>query len=270
MREKFSDFHIHSHYSDGVLSPIEIVDRYEKNGYKIISITDHDTILGSQIAYEYARDREIDVISGIEMSTISNEGYEVHILGYYIDYFSKALNSAISLLDSYRNERNEALAKELNELGYEISTEEVRGLNKGRFVGKPNIARLLMKKGYINSVEEAFDVIFKREEIKSIKKKVFRTEDAINVIHEAGGIAILAHPMEMISKNEEREEFQKRLNIFLNEMIEMRVDGIECFHPSASDDDSKMLREYAILNNLIITGGSDFHSDSDRRFKDEN
>ncbi len=264
------DFHIHSNFSDGVLSPSEIVDRYERRGFKFISITDHDNTKGSEKAFKYAINKNIKVIPGIELSTKSTEGYEVHILGYYINYSSEALNSAIKIMDMYRNQRNIRLIKELNNRGYDVTHEEINKLNEGRFIGKPVIARILVKKGYVSSVEEAFRNIFNKIKTDNVKKKVFSTEEAIKLIKDAGGIAVLAHPMELIEKGEDKSIFTERLKFFLNKMLEMDIDGIECFHPSANIEDEKMLREYAAEHKLIITGGSDFHSDNDRRFKYEN
>lgn len=270
MHDRYYDFHIHSNFSDGVLSPEEIVDRYEENGYKIISITDHDNIGGSKIAFNYALNKNIGVVPGIELSTLSKERYEIHILGYYIDYQSTVLNSAISVMDRYRYYRNLKLLRELNLMGYDVTMDELNNLNEGRFIGKPVIARLLVQKGYAFSVEDVFRKIFTKIKSDKIKKKVFNTESAVKLIHDAGGIAVLAHPMELKEKHEDKLGFEVRLRAFFDEVLEMGIDGIECYHPSADKSDEKMLKEYTIANNLIITGGSDFHSDNDRRFKHEN
>lgn len=270
MQDRYYDFHIHSNFSDGVLSPKEIVDRYEKRGFEIISITDHDNIRGSLNAFNYARNKKIKVIPGIEFSTKSLEGYEVHILGYYIDYSNEALNLAIKIMDTYRNQRNLRLISELNKMGYDITLDEVNELNEGRYIGKPVIARLLVIKGYIDSVDDAFKTIFNKIKTGNVKKKVFDTVKAIEIIHNAGGIAVVAHPMELMKKDEDRSKFIERLKAFLDSVREMGIDGIECFHPSAKRTDEEMLKEYAKAHKLIITGGSDFHSDSDRRFKHEN
>lgn len=270
MPDRLYDFHIHSNFSDGVLDPEEIVDRYEKRGFKFISITDHDNIRGSEKAFNYAKGKSIKVVPGIELSTRSIEGYEVHVLGYYIDYLSKPLNSAIKVIEIYRNQRNLRLISELNKMGYDISFDEVRELNEGRFIGKPVIARVLVKKGYIASVEEAFKTIFNKVKKGNIKKKVFDTDRAVRLIHEAGGIAVIAHPMELREKDEDKKKFIKRLEDFLDRLCDFGIDGVECFHPSADRYDEEMLKSYAIAHNLIITGGSDFHSDNDRRFKHEN
>lgn len=155
-------------------------------------------------------------------------------------------------------------------MGYDITMNELNNLNEGRFIGKPVIARLLVKKGYAFSVEDVFRKIFVKIKPDKIKKKVFNTESAIKLIHDAGGIAVLAHPMELKEKCEDKLDFEIRLRAFLDEMIEMGIDGIECYHPSADKNDEKMLKEYTKANYLIITGGSDFHSDHDRRFKHEN
>lgn len=264
------DYHIHTNYSDGVLSPEQIVDRYIKRGFEAISVTDHDNIDGSRIAFEYARDKNIKIIPGIEISTVNSYGYEIHVLGYYIDYDSEDLINSINLMDKWRNERNDRLIAALNKTGYEVSVAELYELNSGRFIGKPTVARLLVNKGYISSVDEAFLTVFKKLEIGHIKKKAFHTDEAIKLIHKAGGKAVFAHPMELKQKEESKDEFKVRLLDLLGEMRLDGIDGIECFHPSATNEEEGWLEKYSNLNKLIITGGSDFHSDEDRRFKYEN
>lgn len=266
MHHKDTDYHIHTTYSDGALTPEQIVDRYISNGYSGIAVTDHDTIEGSAAAFRYAADKPINVIPGIEISTHDEEWNTIHILGYNFDYESRELADAIAKVKRWRTERNEKLLKALNKMGYEVSMDDAMEINEGRFMGKPTIAEVLVRKGYIKSVGEAFDNLYKRPEIKNIWKETLGTWEAIDVIHKAGGIAVFAHPMEVMKKDESEEAFAVRLKALLKKMIEHGIDGIECYHPSADASQSEKLEAFAKSNGLIVSGGSDFHSDAQRRY----
>ena len=267
IRDSFEglDYHIHTNHSDGVLNPKQIVDRYIERGYRQIAITDHDTISGSWVAYFYSLKKDIEIIPGIEFSTKDNEGREIHILGYGIEYTNRILNEAINQMSAWRDERNRKLFSALNELGYDVTEDEVRRVNGGLFIGKPVIARVLIEKGYVDNIEHAFEEIFKGDDLKHIKTEVYPAKTAIDIIHLSGGLAVWAHPFELREEGESEEEFIPKLYSMLDRMMAWGIDGIECVHPSANADHQEMLAEFAKSNNLVITAGSDFHSDDTRR-----
>jgi len=254
------DMHIHTAFSDGVLEPEDICKKWAEDGYKIIAITDHDGIGGSQIGVKIAPEYGLELIPGIEFDSMDALGKEIHILGYGIDFNNEVLQAALEQSSKWRDERNEEMLAVLREIGYDITDEEIYAVNQGRFVGKPTFARVLVKQGYAESVSEVFDVILKKDErLTSVMKRAMQSKEIIDIIHAAGGIAIMAHPMEQKRRSESQEEFRPRLVTILDKFVEYGVDGFECWHPSASEENSVFLQEYADAHGLLKTRGSDFH-----------
>lgn len=265
MSDLKKDLHIHTCYSDGALTPAEVVDRWQAEGYQLIAITDHDGIEGSMIGMDYALGKGIRFIPGIEFDSEDPLGKDMHILGYGFDYNSREMRVVLRDVMLKRARRNDALMSALNNLGYEITLDDIGRINDGRYVGKPTFARILKNKGYIDNPQKAFTSIFRDPSIRYITKETFSSKDIIDVIHAAGGLAFFAHPMEQRHLDESFEEFRPRLYQLLERMKEYGIDGIECYHPSASEEQSQLLKEYAEANGLLISRGSDFHSDSGKR-----
>lgn len=264
----WKDYHIHSCFSDGELTPEQIVDRWSENGYKSIAITDHDGIEGSLIAYNYARANrpEIQVIPGIEFDSTDELSRQLHILGYGMDYENPKLKATLSSVLLNRAKRNDELIRIINELGYKVSIDELIAVNDGRFVGKPTIARVLVNKGYFSSISEVFDKLLDvHPAIRQVRKQALSSKEVVKVIHAAGGIAVMAHPMELLGKGEQLEDFLPRLVEIMGRLVSYGIDGIECYHPSATDSESRWLCACAEKNGLVITSGSDFHSDQNIR-----
>lgn len=259
------DYHIHTYFSDGDMSPEELVDRYIDRGYTEIAITDHDEIEGSLMALWYSFGKDISVVPGIELSTRDEHGNTIHMLGYGINYSCPELRSAISKIRLWRAERNDRLLAKLNEMGYDITIDELFSVNDGRFIGKPTFAKLLVRRGAAEDEDAVFKNFFSREEFRGLSKRTLSTNEAIELIHSAGGNAVFAHPMELRRKGEAADDFYERVRNLIDEMIENGLDGIECYHPSATMIEAEMLRNIARFNNLYVTKGSDFHSDSVRR-----
>ena len=259
------DLHIHTYYSDGKLSPQQMVDRRIEEGYELMSITDHDGVDGSLIGSEYAKDKNITFVRGIEFDSTDPLASELHILGYGYDETVPEMNDALKSIRLERAKRNDRFMAELNDMGYDISLDDVGAVNEGRYIGKPTFAVVLEQKGYLNNYHEAFETIFKDPRLSSIKKVTYATKDVIDVIHAAGGIAVLAHPMEQRKLNESWEDFEPRLRKLLDRMVEYGIDGIECYHPSANENQSAYLKKYADEHDLLITKGSDFHTDFPKR-----
>lgn len=259
------DLHIHTCHSDGELTPEQVIDRWMDEGYKVISITDHDGIEGTLIGAEYAKTRDIEFIPGIEFDSEDPLSDEIHMLGYGFDHTQPDFNENITDMLGKRDERNRIMLEALNKRGYGITDEDVRSINGGRYVGKPTFAKILYNKGFISRMQDAFSGIFKEPDIRSIKKETFPAGFVIWLIHEAGGIAVMAHPMEQRHRGEPWSEFKPRLIEILDKMRRFGVDGIEVYHPSADEQQSEMLRQYAEEHGLIMTRGSDFHSDKHSR-----
>ncbi len=261
------DLHIHSTYSDGELDPCAIVDRWKKEGYTRIAITDHDGIKGSLEAYQYAKSIEgIELIPGAEFDSSNELGKKLHILAYDFDYQSRILNDTVDTLRAWREERNNNMLKTLNQAGYELSLEDVAYGTRGEYLLKPHFAKALVRKGYASSVQEVFERIFEDKcNMGRFEKKTMNSAEIVKVIHEAGGKAVLAHPMEQLRADEQREDFYPRLRKLLDCFREYGIDGIECNHPSANADDRALLIDYADKYGLLKTTGSDFHGDNMRR-----
>lgn len=256
------DLHIHSYYSDGDMSPEEIVDKWERDGYKAISVTDHDGIEGSIVAVKYAENKSIEVVPGIEFDSDDLLGTKLHILGYGIDYEADSIKEKLGLINKWRDERNSKLLKAIAEHGYELSDEEIYEVNGGRFIGKPTFARALVNKGAFSSVDDVFKGLMREiDEENKFHKQTLSSREVVEAIHDAGGVAVLAHPIEQKKRGETYEEFLPRLINLLDTFVEYGIDGIECYHPSASEEQSRFLVSYAVNHGLIITKGSDFHSD---------
>lgn len=259
------DLHLHTYYSDGALSPEEVIGRWAADGYELIAITDHDGIEGSASGMEFAREKGITMIPGIEFDSVDPLGRDMHILGYGLDYESPVLCEALDNILLERAARNEAMLSELNRMGFVITRDEIISVNDGRFIGKPTFAYVMAKKGYIESPQEAFNTVFREPEIRRIRKKTLTSQAVIELIHAAGGLAVLAHPMEQRHLDETYNQFLERLFPILDKMKSYGVDGVECYHPSADDVQAETLRKYARDNGLIVTKGSDFHTFANRR-----
>ncbi len=244
-----ADMHIHTTESDGLLTPSEVVNWANKKKIKVISITDHDTINGISIAKKESKliDNLI-VIPGIEFSChIGNE--EIHILGYFIDYNSENLKKVCKKIKGSRFDRSKKIIKKLQHMGINISVEDVKKEIKSDYIGRPHIARVLKKKGYINTVEEAFDKYIGNTAPAYVRRYKLTIEEAVGLIKDAGGISVLAHPG-LINNN----------YIDISKIFEQYdIDGIEVYHSKHNKSDITRFNYIANKLNLLVTGGSDCH-----------
>lgn len=281
------DYHFHSTFSDGSKRPTELVKWYKNNGYDEIALTDHDGIDGIKEAKIAGEALGIQVISGVEISTdlyadFSEKPLDVHLLGYRFDEENQELIAKLSELKKFRADRNDRLIEKLNEMGYEISYEDIlnsSNWSNQNYIGKPNIADALVYKGYIKNRIEAFEPgkFLESPEIKGIKKEKLHIDDAIMLIRNAGGIPVIAHPMEIYqrekyfvdgikgheryrqNKDYGKEKFFEWLFEELKLLKKKGLGGLECYHPSATEDDSSKLVSVAEKLKLHITSGSDYH-----------
>ncbi|QHI71910.1 PHP domain-containing protein [Aminipila terrae] len=188
------DYHLHTYYSDGSMSPTEIVRRAKDLEYTEIAITDHDGIDGVKEAQIAGNALEIKVISGIELSTALkgqdfSEEINLHILGYRIDIKNKELNAELENIKENRHRRNEKLLAVLKDMGYELSQEDLHLNEEQDYIGKPVIARAMLKRGYIQDAKEAFEPgkFLESPEAKAVKKDKISAQKAIELISGAGG-----------------------------------------------------------------------------------
>ena len=234
--------------SDGGLSPSKLIDRVKYAGIPVCAVTDHDTILGVDEAVKRGRRVGVEVIRGVELSTYDTREY--HILGYGMaldDNFKKGLKDAKNM----RDERNRKIISKLCDLGIQV---ELKELGKGSVKGRLHIAKLLVKKGYAISVNEAFDKYLGSGGSAYVQSERFKPIDAIKLIRASGGIPVLAHPGRFIDE----EPFEDYLRV----LVDSGLGGIEVYYPSHTIEDRLNYSELANKYGLIKTGGSDFHSDT--------
>ncbi len=258
--KNFVDFHVHTHYSDGEDSPAKVIDLAMAAELKSIAITDHGTVKGITEASEHSRGR-IEVIPGIELSCDEPllDVVDIHILGLFIDPRNKFLERWIQEAKEKSKAHKEAIIKKLNSLGFAITFAEAAMFTKGE-VGRPHIAKALLTKypRHFSSVRHIFDE-YLIEGKKAYVPANHRTtmEPVIQLIHRAGGIAILAHPGYF-----DKAKFKKVIALF----VKQGGDGIEAYYvydklrfPSSSSQINQFFRSLAQKRGLTVSGGSDYH-----------
>ena len=236
---------MHTTYSDGALSPVQLVDKAKERGLDIISITDHDSFNGIEEAMHYGKEVGIEVIPGVELST-DIEDKEVHLLGYFVDYKSEELCKYLNFFREERFYRAGRIVKKLNILGLDISLEDVLEEAQNSALGRPHIASVLLKKGYIRNFYEAFERYIGDHGPAYERKIHVSPQSALKLISDSGGLSFIAHPANM----------KESIITFL---IKAGVDGIEVLHPSHSQFQIKFYKGIVSQYCLLESGGSDFH-----------
>ena len=248
---------MHSYYSDGTMKPTDLVRMYKEKEYDIIALTDHDGVDGISEAVIAGEALKIKVIPGIEFSTgydFDERELELHLLGYHIDIENQPLRERLKEIRKDRDVRNEKLLAYLNGLGYELTREDLLQRPGQTYVGKPNFARAIARKGY--EIENLWEVL---DTVKKDKISIFK---AMELIKGAGGMSVLAHPMKTKNLAELRSDaFWDALERILRDLKKHGLKGLECFHPSATEEDSLRLVNLAGKYHLHITEGSDFHGE---------
>ncbi|MGE5423605.1 MAG: PHP domain-containing protein [Ignavibacteriales bacterium] len=242
------DLHVHTTASDGMLSPIQVIQDAMLLGLDGIAITDHDTVSGIEPALEYVKDNNcpMHVIPGIELNTDAGP-IEVHILGYFLKWSNPKLLSKLAEIKSARLERAVKMVKRLNDMGIEITLLRVKELAKGDLLGRPHVAQAMVEKGYCFSIKETFDKYIGQGRPAYVPRYKFLPQEAIDIIKDSQGIAVLAHPG--LIKN----------NDLIARLVNMGIDGIEAYYPEHSEIQTEYFVNMAEERGLIVTGGSDFH-----------
>ncbi len=244
---RLADLHIHTFYSDSTSSPQEVVDDALKAGLGCIAITDHDIVEGVAPTVEAARGHELEVIPGIELSS-EFEGVDIHMLGYFIDYNKGPLHERIDFFLEGRVARMKKMLMGLKSVGVNnIEYEEVAALTKSRAVGRAHLATLLMQKGWVTTIKGAFEKYI-GPGCPGYAPKFQQTPfEAIDLINQSGGVAVMAHPM-LTQKDELIPRFAKA-----------GMKGLEVYYPNTMDTVIQFYERIAKKNSLIATGGSDAH-----------
>jgi predicted metal-dependent phosphoesterase TrpH len=244
--QKKTDLHTHTIASDGILSPRELVDKSTEYGLSFLAITDHDCLDGYSQARDYALEKRLDLISGVEISC-SEGGREIHMLAYYVDPANEALGTLLSKIRNSRIVRTEKILEKLSTLNIKVSLNDVKEFAKGNIIARPHIASAIQSKGYVETTNDAFINYIGNDKPAYVAIDECRVEDVIRTVKASCGVAILAHPARMVRMSK------------IVEYIAYGLDGIEVYHPSHTKQWVNYLRNFSKRYDLIATGGSDFH-----------
>ncbi|MDR7001031.1 PHP domain-containing protein [Neobacillus niacini] len=243
------DLHLHTTASDGIYSPRELVKKASQAGLITIAITDHDTLDGVEEAINAGREFGIDVISSVEITT-KYKGKTVDILGYGIKMDAELRNVLTRMVEE-RKTRAIRIIEKFTDLGMGITFEDVKKYSKGNVIARPHIARAIVEKGYLSNLQEVFDHYLADGKPCDVEKLILSPNKGIDLIQNAKGKAVLAHPKLIMDDK------------LVQELVKLPFDGIEVWHRKHNTEDVKKYRQIAMENGLIMTGGSDFHKDED-------
>lgn len=273
MKRPIADLHLHSFFSDGSQSPEEMVQRAHGFGYSYCAVTDHDGTGGVERALAEGKRLGIKVIRGIEFSSdftaalpgFPRNRYYMHILGYDFDPQNKALCEALEHIRHRRFVRNEELRAAFAARGIEISLEELDAYTPNDFIGKPSFARVLISRGLVGSIDEAFsdERYLGAPEIRAIRKDKISAELAIELIRDAGGMTFFAHPYQLSYRsqgdNDSEDIYRLKLSLVVAELAKLGMRGIEACYPTHSPDERDFALQLAKANGLLVSRGSDDH-----------
>ena len=249
------DLHVHSSCSDGTLSPTELVDYAMEKGLAAFALTDHDTVDGLEEAIEYAaglRSHVVpEVIPGIELSS-EYQGRDIHVVGLYIDYRDKAFRGKLREFVDSRTARNQKMCSLLQQAGVPVTYEELIKAYPDSVITRAHYARFMLEKGYVKSMQEAFDRYVGDHAPCFIPREKITPAQAVQLILRAGGVPVLAHPI-LYHMSEEH------LDKLVKELKEAGLMGIEAIYSTYTAADERRIRALAAKYELLISGGSDFH-----------
>lgn len=241
-----ADLHLHTTASDGTLTPEEIVRKAEASNLSVISLTDHDTTAGLLRAQKEAKSHGIEVLNGAELTCRFN-GRDCHLLAYLFDREDAGLNKLLEYHQKQRVDRASDIIHQLSKKGINIDLDEIIAEANGSSLGRPHIAAVMEHKSIVASQKEAFIRYLSDQKLEITPPKYRTVEEAIDVVHLAGGVGILAHPGRLYKQEE------------LDLLVQKGIDGIEVVHPSHTDALQSKYRKFADDHQLLKTGGSDFH-----------
>ncbi|MFS1513287.1 PHP domain-containing protein [Chengkuizengella sp. SCS-71B] len=249
---QYVDLHTHTLASDGLHLPSENVKMAKEKGLAGVAITDHDTVSGLKQAIAEGEKIGIEVVPGIEISTVANK-LDIHILGYYINYEDTIFLERLDQLRDVRSIRNDMMIKKLQDLGIEITMDDVLELapkkKTRQTVGRPHIAEVLVHKGIVKTIKEAFELYLGKDGKAFVNPPRIHPSEAVDWIRQAGGVAVIAHPG--LYENDELVE----------ELIQHGVDGLEVYHSDHNAEEEDKYLRLANKYQLVVTAGSDFHGE---------
>ncbi len=249
--DKTIDLHVHSTASDGTFTPTELVAESKRCGLSAFALTDHDTVDGISEALAAGESYGLEVISGVELSTEYNNT-EIHVVGLFIDPTNTALQTELAKFRDNRDNRNLKIVEKLQTEGFQITAEELYRLNPDTVVARPHIARYLVNSGQVKDMKTVFDKYIGDGCKCYVDRYKISPMEAVTLIHQAGGLAILAHPCLYKIKRTE-------LTAMIEELVATGLNGIEAVYPCNLGSDEKDFRDIAKRYHLLLSGGSDFH-----------
>ncbi|MEB3103752.1 PHP domain-containing protein [Ferviditalea candida] len=242
------DLHMHTTASDGEYTPIDLVRKAHSVGLKTIAITDHDTLDAVEEAQIEGERLGIEVIAGVELST-KHKGKSVDVLGYYITN-RKELDTLLQKMRDERENRTHRIIDKFVEIGMPLTIDDVKEFGGGSVLARPHIAKAIVKKGYVSDYQTVFDEYLADGKPCALDKFILSPQQAIDLIHNAGGKAFIAHP-KLIGNDELVAEL----------LNECSFDGIEVWHRKHDLEDASRYEEMAKSSGILMSGGSDFHND---------
>ncbi|PYI84824.1 MAG: histidinol phosphatase [Verrucomicrobia bacterium] len=242
----FADLHLHTVFSDGTYTPEALTAEARKHGLAGVALTDHDTVEGCERMRVACREAGIEFIPASEL-TAELDGTELHLLGYFLDTKNPRLLEQLAKFQTVRQNRIREMAGRLNGLGIPLEADTVFALANCRSPGRPHVARALVQEGFCRSLDEAFERFLKQDRPAWVPKFKISATDAIKLIHEAGGLAVMAHPG------------LNRADNVIPRLAESGLDGLECWHTKHSPATTEHYLRLAQAHRLLITGGSDCH-----------
>ncbi|MDA3956528.1 PHP domain-containing protein [Oceanispirochaeta sp.] len=246
------DLHTHSTASDGTCTPSELLRQASELGLTALALTDHDTLDGLEEAQKAAEALGIQFIPGIELEIKHHPG-ELHLLGLAItEWKDSTLSDFLVEVRSHRNNRNSKMLDLFRDEGIHISEEDLKSAAGGRIIARPHFAKILVERKLAKNIKQAFDRFLGAGQKFYLPKKVMVMEQAIGLIHDAGGYAVIAHPLSLYLS-------WGKLPVRFKEWKEMGLDGVEAWHSGATENQATRFETVARECGLFVTGGSDYH-----------
>lgn len=242
----FADLHLHTHFSDGTYGPEELAALAEEHKLKAVALTDHDTMEGCARAAAACQQRGIEFIPASEL-TAELDDIELHLIGYFLDCDNERLQTELARFQHVRQQRIHEMAARLRQVGVPLQAESVFALANCRAPGRPHVARALVQQRLCGSLDEAFERFLKKGKPAWVPKCRMSALQAIELIHQAGGLAVMAHPG------------LNRTDDVIPVLVKAGLDGLECFHTKHSTNMTEHYLQIAERHQLLVTGGSDCH-----------
>lgn len=254
------DLHIHSTASDGTCTPAELIMMASDSGLEAIAITDHDTLEGIRELQRLGIPDRLHMLTGVEISTRAPEGFHqggsLHILGYGVDTDHAPLQEALTRLQTARETRIPQILERLNGLGIPITMTHILTQTGRRSVGRPHVGAALVKIGVVTDMDQAFDRFLSKGRPAYVDKYRMPCKQAVELIHDAGGVAVLAHPY-LVPGGGRADSFSS----LLDALCDLGLDGIEVYYPQHPPEAEASYLQMARQFGLLVTGGTDFHGD---------